>query len=113
MSGAQLVALAAAVAGGVLLPKTLPAALVGRRLPALAERFLGLLPGALLGGLVTVQLLAGGGSGRHAVAGWAAVPTWPMTAGVVAAVVVAAVTRRGLLAMLAGWAALAAGLLVR
>jgi branched-subunit amino acid transport protein len=112
VSGAQLVAVAAAVAGGVLLPKTLPAALVGRQLPPLAERFLRLVPAALLGGLAMVELLATGAPGRHAVAGFAALPTWPMLVGVVAAAVVAALTQRGLLAMAVGWAVLAAGLLV-
>ena len=111
MSGGQVVALVAAIAGGVLLPKTLPAALVGRRLPKLAERFVGLLPAALLGGLVTVELLAAAGPGRHAALGWAAIPTLPTMAGVVVAVAVAALTRRALLAMAVGWAVLAACLL--
>ena len=104
-----MVALATVIAAGVLLPKVLPAAIVGRRLPAPAERFVSLLPAALLGGLVAVELLATTGPERLGAMG----ATLPTVAGVVAAIAVAALTRRALLAMAVGWAVLVASLLVR
>jgi branched-subunit amino acid transport protein len=100
MTWARLLALTGAVAAGVLLPKAVPAALVGRRLHPRVARFLGLLPAATLAALVVVSV-AGAGPAR-----------WPVLAAVAVAGVTAALTRRGLVAMVAGWAALAAGLLL-
>src|SRR2546425_864002 len=79
---------------------------------SLADRFLAWLPAALLGGLVPVELLATGEPRRHPVGAWAAVPTWPTIAGVLAATAVAVLTRRGPLAMAVGWVVMAAGMLV-
>ena len=103
MNGWRLAALIAAVAAGVLLPKAAPAALLGGRVGARAGRFLGLLPAALLGGLTAVSVLGGGPGLRLRPAVLLAVS---------AAVAIAAVTRRGLAAMLGGWAVLAAALLL-
>jgi branched-subunit amino acid transport protein len=90
------------IAAGVLLPKILPAAVVGGRLHGRADLFLRLLPAALLAGLVTVQVAAV----------TAPRPRLQVVVAVVAAGVIAAVTRRGLLSMLCGWAILAAGTLL-
>jgi branched-subunit amino acid transport protein len=103
MSGWQLPALIGAVAAGVLLPKAVPAALVARRASGGVERFLGLLPAALLGALAMSGTLGGG-------PGWRPRPA--VVLAVVAAGTIAAVTRRSLLAMAAGWAVLAAVLLL-
>jgi branched-subunit amino acid transport protein len=98
-----MAALIGAVAAGVVLPKALPAALVGGRVGPRAERFLGMLPAALLGGLVAVSVL-GGGPGLR--------PSPAVVAAVAVAVATAALTRRSLLSMVAGWAVLAAALLL-
>ncbi|HXM55425.1 MAG TPA: AzlD domain-containing protein [Candidatus Dormibacteraeota bacterium] len=105
MSGWQLAALVAAVATGVLLPKALPAALMGGPVGRRTERFLNLLPAALLGGLVAINALGGGSvAGLH--------PRLPVLAAVVVAGALAAVTRRSLLSMAGGWAALAVALAI-
>lgn len=103
MTTGALFAITAAIAAGVLLPKALPAALVRSRLDPRVERFLTLLPAALLAALTAIALLAGGR---------AAAPSWPAVIGVAAGAAVAAITRRPLLAMVCGWAALAVGLLL-
>jgi branched-subunit amino acid transport protein len=101
MSGWRLSAVIVAVAAGVLLPKAAPAALMGRRVGPRVERVLAMLPAALLGGLAVVSLL---GSGP----GWR--PGLPVAVAMVVAAAVMAVTRRTLLSMIGGWAALAAAL---
>jgi len=90
------------IAAGVLLPKILPAAVVGGRLNGRADLLLRLLPAALLGGLVTMQ-----------VAGAVTAPRlrFQAVAAVATAAVMAAVTRRGLVSMVCGWAILAAATL--
>jgi branched-subunit amino acid transport protein len=103
VSGAHLAAVTAAITAGVLLPKAVPAALVGGRFPPWASRFLRLLPVAILGALVVVTML---GPGR------AAVPGWPVVLGVTAATVVAVVTRRSLLSMAVGWTVMAVAMLL-
>jgi branched-subunit amino acid transport protein len=103
MTGWPAAALIAAVAVGVLLPKAVPAAVSGGHVGPRLERLLNLLPAALLGGLAVSEALGGGPGVRVRPA---------IAAAVLVAVVVAAVTRRSLLAMVAGWAVLAAGLLV-
>jgi branched-subunit amino acid transport protein len=103
VNGWRLTALIAAVAAGVLLPKAVPAALVGRRPGGRVERFLSLLPAALLGGLAVSGAL-GGGPGLR--------PRPAVVLAVVAAAVITAVTRRSLMAMAGGWAVLAAVLLL-
>ncbi len=102
MSTAHLLVVTATVAAGVLLCKALPAALLGARLDPRLARFLGLLPAATLAALVVVST-AGAGSGRL---------RWEVLAAVVVAAALAAATRHGLLAMLSGWAVLAAELLL-
>ena len=92
----------AAVAAGVLLCKALPAVAVGTRLDDRVARFLALLPAATLAALLVVTV-AGSGTGRL---------RWEVLAAVVVAAAVAALTRRGLPAMLTGWAVLAAALLL-
>jgi branched-subunit amino acid transport protein len=103
VTGWRLAALIGVVAAGVLLPKAVPAALVAGRVGDPAERFLKLLPAALLGGLTAVGVL-GGGPGLH--------PRPAVLLAVVAAVAIAALTGRSLTAMLGGWAVLAAALLI-
>lgn len=103
MSAWGIAALIAAVAAGVLLPKVAPAALVGGSVDGRTERFLRLLPAALLGGLAVVAAI-GGGPGLR--------PRPATIAAVVAAAAIMAVTRRGLVAMIGGWAVLAAALLL-
>jgi branched-subunit amino acid transport protein len=101
MSGWRMAAVIVAVAAGVLLAKAAPAALVGRSVGVRAERVLAMLPAALLGGLATLGLLGGG-------PGWR--PALPVAIAMVVAGAVMAVTRRTLVSMLGGWAALAVGL---
>ena len=105
MTGWRLAALVAAVAAGVLLPKALPAVLIGGTVGRRTERFLTLLPAALLGGLVAVNALGGGGAaGLH--------PRLSVIVAVVVAGALAALTRRSLLSMAGGWAALAVALAI-
>jgi branched-subunit amino acid transport protein len=101
VSGWRLAAVIVAVAAGVLLPKAAPAALVGRSVEPRVERVLAMLPAALLGGLAVVSLLGAGPAWR---------PSLPVAIGMAAAAAIMAVTRRTLVAMVGGWAALAAAL---
>jgi hypothetical protein len=103
MSGWRMAALIGAVTAGVLLPKVAPAALVGGNVRGLAARFLALLPAALMGGLTAVGVLGGGGPGLH--------PRLAVVLAVAAAATIAALSRRTLLSMAAGWAVLIAVLL--
>lgn len=96
----RLAVVVAILAAAVLLPKAVPAALLGPRIGEGVERFLGLLPPALLGGLVVVS--AAGAAGAR--------PQPAVLVAVAIAAGMAALTRRSLLAMAGGWAALAIGL---
>jgi branched-subunit amino acid transport protein len=100
MSSGRLVVLIGILAAAVLLPKAVPAALVGARISQRVERFLGLLPAALLGGLVVVSTAGTPGPG----------PRPAVLVAVAVAAAMAALTRRSLLAMAGGWAALGVGL---
>lgn len=96
MSTQHPIALIAAVVAGVLLPKALPAAIVGGSMVGAWERFLRLLPAATLAALAALTTLKGDG-------GLVVRPQVLMAVGVAAAV--AAITRRSLVAMAGGWAA--------
>jgi branched-subunit amino acid transport protein len=105
VSGGRLALLCAVMAAGVLLPKAVPAALVGAHVGPRWERFLSLLPAATLGALVVLTVF----QARHAASSWP-----PVVLAVVAATGLAILTRRTLLSMAAGWAvAFAASLLIR
>jgi branched-subunit amino acid transport protein len=101
VTGWRLAAVIAAVTAGVLLPKAVPAALAGRSVGGRVERVLAMLPAALLGGLAVTSLLGAG-------PGWR--PSLPVAIGMAVAAAIMAVTRRTLVAMIGGWAALAAAL---
>jgi len=103
MTPGRLLAITVMIATGVLLPKILPAVVVGGRLNRRADLFLCLLPAALLAGLVTVEVV-GAVTAPHA--------RLQVVAAVAAAAVMAAVTRRGLLSMVCGWVVLAVGTLL-
>lgn len=98
----RLVVLVAILSAAVLLPKAVPAALLGPRIGERVEGFVGLLPAALLGGLVVVTAAGAAGARPQ--------PAVLVAVGIAAAM--AAVTRRSFLAMAGGWAALAVGLAV-
>jgi branched-subunit amino acid transport protein len=104
MSAGRLALVIGVLAAGVLLPKAAPAALLSAPLSQPVERFLGLLPAVLLGGLVVVS--AAGTSGARSAGSLRPA----VLLAVAVAVGVAALTRRSLLAMACGWAALAFGL---
>lgn len=102
MTGAHALALTGAVAAGVLLPKAVPAALLGRSLGGRFDRLLRLLPAATMAALVVVSLMRG--------------PAGPRPVVVVAASAAAlmmVLTRRSLLSMAVGWAVLVSGLIVK
>jgi branched-subunit amino acid transport protein len=102
VTGLHLAAVIGVVAAGVVLPKAVPAAVLGARPGRRGQRFLDLLPAALLGGLAMVSALGGQTWARLS-------PAVPLA--VAAAAATAALTRRPLPSMAVGWAVLVGGLL--